>query len=70
MRLTARDSMSVGLIVGSLVFGFLLATIYQLGFLKLRRRMQLPEWEAIVSSAESRERAEQGALLPDDTPPR
>jgi hypothetical protein len=61
MRLIARDSMSTGLIVGSLVFGFLLAIFNRWQLARQRRRMQLPEWTVILSRTESkRQEAEQG----------
>jgi hypothetical protein len=60
MRLIARDSMSTGLIVGSLVFGFLLAFFNRWQLARQRRRMQLPEWTVILSRTESkRQEAEQ-----------
>ena len=61
MRLIARDSMSTGLVVGSLVFGFLLAIVNCWQLVRQRRRMQLPEWTIILSCTESkRQEAEQG----------
>ena len=62
MRLIARDSMSTGLIVGSLVFGFLLALFNRWQLVRQRRRMQLPEWDVVLSSTKARrQKAEQAA---------
>ncbi len=61
MRLIARDSMSTGLVVGSLVFGFLLAIVNCWQLVRQLRRMQLPDWTIILSRTESkRQEAEQG----------
>ena len=61
MRLIARDSMSTGLIVGSLVFGFLLALFNRWQLVRQRRRMQLPEWDVVLSSTKARrQKAESG----------
>ena len=61
MRLIDRDSMSTGLIVGSLVFGFWLAIFNRWQMVRLRRRMQLPEWTVILSLTESkRQEAQSG----------
>ena len=54
MRLIARDSMSTGLVVGSLVFGFLLAIFNRWQMVRQRTRMQLPEWTVILSRTESK----------------